>query len=172
MGEEEMLTKIIMDDSLISYEKFLKELAVSNKSDIVANKGLEHAALLLKTIFNTAQSNVDIFCGTLRSDLSRTEDYYNSLKDCIERGVKVRVIFTGENTQMVPEMIRTLFDSHRENVETKHIHFDALTTHFTIADDRIFRMEYDIDNFKAYASFNDKEYTSTLAEIFNRAWAQ
>ena len=170
MGEE--LKKITMNESLTSYEKFLKELAANNKSDIVANKGLEHAALLLKTIFNTAQSNVDILCGTLRSDLSRTEDYYNSLKDCIERGVKVRVIFTGKNTKMVPEMIRTLFDSHRENVEIKEMPSSALTAHFTIADDRIFRMEYDIVNFKAYASFNDKEYTSTLQEIFNTAWAQ
>lgn len=161
---------------LQEYEDWLQNLADKRMCTPVFNEGKEHAAILLKTIFKNADKYVYIYCCCLRDELTGIEDYHEALEAYIKKGKKIHVLLNDPNVDLNRPIFQLI---GRENIkildETKIELIDKAlnkqNVHFTLADDCIYRMEYDIENFKALASFNDKRVGEVLKNAFERAWA-
>ncbi len=162
---------------LQEYEEWLQKLAEKKVNAPVFNEGREHAAILLKTIFEHACEYVYIYCRCLRDELTGIEDYYEALKNYIQKKKKIRVLLNGTESEI--DENRPIFqligrDNYRiltkKQTEQMEQTLNKQNVHFTLADDCIYRMEYDIEHFKALASFNDKNVGLVLKNAFESAW--
>jgi len=171
------LDNIERTEELTRFENWVNELAASNSSTLVFNDGQEHAAILFGTIFGTTKEKVCIYCDNMCSMVTATADYYNALEACKKRGVEVRILLDTMDKKVLDQPIFCLVnkqedvkfvpDDKRGYIKKK---LNGLDVHFTVADGKIYRMEYDIKNFKAIASFNDPEMSNTLTTVFDEVW--
>ncbi|MDE5702282.1 hypothetical protein [uncultured Bacteroides sp.] len=162
---------------LQEYENWLQKLAVKKLNTPVFNEGREHAAILLKTIFEHANEYVYIYCCCLRDELTGIGDYYEALKSYIQKGKTIRVLLNGTKSEIderrsIFQLIgsdnyKILTKEQREQIEKK---LNKQNVHFTLADDCVYRMEYDIEHFKALASFNDRNVGAVLKNAFESVW--
>jgi len=162
---------------LQDYETWLQNLATNKINTPVFNEGREHAAILLKTIFEHASEYVYIYCCCLRDELTGIEDYYKALQNYVQQKKKIRVLLNGTKAEIdesrpIFQLIgrdnyKILTKKQKEQMEQK---LNRQNIHFTLADDCIYRMEYDIEHFKALASFNDKNVGLVLKNAFESAW--
>lgn len=162
---------------LQEYEAWLQGLAAKRVNTPVFNEGREHAAILLKTIFEHANEYVYIYCCCLRDALTGIEDYYEALKNYIRKKKKIRVLLNGTESEIDED--RSIFkligrDNYRiltkKQKELMEQALNKQNVHFTLADDCIYRMEYDIEHFKALASFNDRNVGLVLKNAFESVW--
>lgn len=176
-----IMGKIYMTPALKEYHERLQETAQNRRDTLISNDGVEKAAVLLSTIFDNANDHVNIFASSLRSELTDYDIYRDALDDCISRGVKVRVLLGDQDARDKSKTriyLEELSKKEGSNVELRsgnqyvvdmeeHIHDDA---HFTTADGRMYRIEYDIDNFKAVASFDSKALVEVFDSAFDAVW--
>ena len=170
------LSSIERTEELTQYENWIKDLAASDSSTLVFNDGQEHAAILFGTIFRTAQKRICIYCDNMCGIVTGTTDYYNALAECKKRGVKVNVLLNSLDADVSKQPVFNLIDKN----EVKLVPADKcgyiqsklnnLNVHFTVADGKIYRIEYDIEKFKAIASFNDEKMGDTLTKVFDEVW--
>ena len=171
------LSSIERTEELTQYENWINDLAASDSSTLVFNDGHEHAAILFGTIFRTAKKRICIYCDNMCGIVTGTTDYYNALAECKKRGVKVNVLLNSLETDVLRQPVFNLIDKQNEvklvpagkedYIQTK---LNNLNVHFTVADGKIYRIEYDIENFKAIASFNDEKMGDTLTNVFDEVW--
>lgn len=160
---------------LQEYEAWLQNLADKKQNAAVFNEGKEHAAILLKTIFEHAENYVYIYCSCLRDELTGIEDYYKALEGYIRKGKEIKVLLNNPDVDLNRpifsvigrENIKVLTEDQKKSMEKA---LNKQNVHFTLADDCIYRMEYDVEHFKALASFNDKSVGLVLKKAFEGAW--
>lgn len=164
-------------EDLNQYEIWLRNLAKSDSSTIVFNDGKEYAAILFRTIFDAATKDVCIYCENMNGEVSETFDYYNALKDCKGRNVKVRVLLNTSDKSVLDHPIFNIVDKQTDvKFVTDDMHeamkkkLNNLDVHFTVADGKIYRLEYDTNHFKAIASFNDEMMSKELGTVFDEIW--
>ena len=164
-----------MEEELKKYAERMQFLADKRLNSPVFNEGREHALILLKTIFSTAEDYIYIYCAQLRDELSGNEEYYEALENFKKKGKTLRIILSDADVDLNrnifkligAENIRILKSEQKTMMEDNLNHLKA---HFTLADDSIYRLEYDIENFKALASFNDKKIGMILKNAFEGVW--
>jgi len=179
------LTPFFPSNELLEYKEDLITAASAQSDVMFSNSSVEHAALVLSTIFNEAKKEVNIYGGMLRTQLSSLSVYADSLRECIERNVTVNVLLSGDAETFSP-MARWLVNLNRENVHVYHNPTanrfisnslieeesggnNCPNYHFTIADGRMYRLEYNISEFKANASFNFPPMVEKLEAAFDAA---
>lgn len=159
-----------------NYREFIESLAKNDQETFFVNSGKDHAEIVLSTIFNSTKSKLRIFANSLTSDLASSEKYINSLKSYLEKGGELLVLLQ----KFEPESNKKLFDfftyfqyKSPGKIQIKQSSVSLKNTktekyiHFTIGDDKIFRLEEDIEKYKAFGSFNDKKLSESLIQKFD-----
>ena len=163
-----------MTSQLERYRDVLVSAAKERAETPIFNEGKEHAAILMSVIFDNAENYVDIYCNALNPELSMIDVYYDSLKNCLDRGIKVRLALQSNEAQIDDGAI-ALINAKKDNVkiltpeENSRIQqlLGNINVHFAISDERTYRLEYDPANFKATSSFNDPLIAKALQKAFN-----
>lgn len=168
------------------YKKYIESLAVGSESIEFYNSGPEHAAIVLSTIFKTARQYVRVYCANMLSEtVSNSEDYLQAVDEFLDRvpvvanqNPPLQIIFSNpiEDAFKRTPIYRILW-KHQAKVQIKCINrevggikYKGIPAHFTCADDRMYRLETDIVNKKAFGNFNDPQGTIIIKNAFNGWW--
>lgn len=168
------------------YKEYIESLAAGSESVEFYNSGPEHAAIVLSTIFKTARRCVKVYCANMLSEaVSNSEDYRKAVDEFLERFTVVdnqnpplQIIFSNpikDAFRRTP--IYEVLYKHRNKIQIKsinagveNIRYKGIPAHFTCADDRMYRLETDIVNKKAFGNFNDTQGAMVVTNAFDWWW--
>jgi hypothetical protein len=161
---------------LQQYKEAVRSLADTKDSHVFTNSGKDHAAIVLSNIFRTAKNQVRIFACNLNGDISSQDEYLRGLYFYIGRGGTISLLLEEQppvtskaydairqysNLYPSKVSIKRLLPEQREKLKTPN------SVHFTVADDRMYRVETDTTNYLATCSFNDTDFSVTLRSLFD-----
>lgn len=164
------------------YRKQIEYLAKNKIRRTFLNTDEEHAAIVLTSIFESAQTIVRIFAGNLCHHVGTTPGYIESLSDFIDRGGEVRMLLNDCNDQDISNSNLFKRLAYYKSIDkpicikktTKKVYLtkdpEKKEVHFTVGDNSSFRLETDIAKRSAVGDFNNeiaKKYASFFDEIFN-----
>ncbi|MCL6103769.1 MAG: hypothetical protein M1292_14990 [Bacteroidetes bacterium] len=161
-----------------TYQNRVHDFAEKSDPFIFTNDGIGNAVIVSKEIFDHAKENVYIYCGQLNKKLTSDQLYFNSLISFLESGKKLKVLVSEIDGEYSPALQRVIEKSKVTNqVECRYLENNAdinshftfngnNNVHFTVADNKSFRIEFDPKEYKAFCSFNNIEISGKLTSIF------
>jgi len=165
------------------YREYIKDLAKNDKNVVFYNSGPEHAALVMATIFKNAKDTVRIFAGNFSGEISSQPEYRSTLESFLGKGGKLKVLLEKEklddgNEPKLFDILRFYSIINHKNIELRKRaqkvyrvdetkENDSHEVHFTVADDKMYRVEDDTKLFTAFGNFNDPEAAKHLISIFD-----
>lgn len=168
------------------YADFIRGLAEAGSPQLFTNGGIEYASQLMAVLFENTNKEARIFCQGFKPDLIKTQPYWGALRAYLDKKDKtLRVLVeTDEYAQGEPvlllksEMAKRKDDSIQIRVASKNTideiynKLNGGPCNFAIFDDDKFRFENDPDGYKAFGSFNKKDYANVLIKIFDEAFGK
>lgn len=160
-----------------NYEDMVEALAKSGSPDVIDNSSAEHAAILIKNMFNYATVCVDLFSGCLTKSVYERQDIKDAGRSFIARGGKVRILVQDENSDEFlkdHEFIRSVksaCDDGKDGNFTVSKLSPAIgkdiKAHFLVMDKRAYRYEPDKLKHEAVACFNNPDIALSLSGLFD-----
>ncbi len=150
------------DMSLDNYRSQVREFAIRRDGELFLNSGAEYARVVVKSLFDRASTSLDLYTGGLSSDV-----YDQSLFDNLltVKGIKpsaIRIVLSeGEGHEKNMELISYLAS---RGIEIKS--FRETGGHIAIADNAMYRFEYDIEKKQAMCAFGTSEKRPAKLEQF------
>lgn len=164
--------------TLEEYKKYILDTANNGTYSVFYNSSKEHASIVMGTIFKSAQNNVRIWAGKLNGDVSSDDYYLSELKNFLERGGKVKIILD-ESSDEINLKLKNILALYQfltpESIEIKTTDvrvgltgdIDYKHVHFTIGDDRMYRLELFPNKYTAKGNFNDAKTSSDFIRVFD-----
>lgn len=165
------------------YREYIKDLAKNDKNVVFNNSGPEHAALVMSTIFETAKKRIRILAGSFSGEISKNDEYRRTLEKFLSHGGNVQVLLDKkkfdslEKEPKIFDILRFYSIVNPEQVSIRKYNTpvvrsekgasDVHEVHFTVADDKMYRVEDNIDTFVAFGNFNDEKTAKSLNTIFD-----
>jgi phosphatidylserine/phosphatidylglycerophosphate/cardiolipin synthase-like enzyme len=167
-------------EELIRYENKVKSLANTKSNELHYNSGADHASIVMESIFDTASEEIKIFAGNFNEEVCQKpgERYIQSLKRYLLKGVKIKVLLNDSGSIGQKNLVLSLLkryssnDFYKDNISVKTTNKtvsrdDFKNIHFTVGDNRMYRLEYDTQSFLAEFSFNREEKSKSLSLEFD-----
>jgi hypothetical protein len=157
------------------FKELISRLEETKSELVFPNDGPDHAEILMSKIFDSTKNEISILSGALGSPLTSRPNYLKSLRNLLERNVRIRVVLVSKNDSNEESEALKLLKSKGIpikvlNEEEKKAYlkmFGGLEKHFCFSDEIKFRFEYNPKEYKAFASFNNREMVSDLSKIFD-----
>jgi hypothetical protein len=173
-----------IEDFLRRYTDYIEELAKNKSPQLFTNGGIEYASQLMAVLFGNTNEEARIFCQGFKPDLITTQPYWNALQEYLENRNKVLKVLVETDEYVLSEplqLLKTEKDKRGDDTiqvklatkeTTKEIYdkFNGNPCNFAIFDDNKFRFENEPDGYKAFGSFNRKDYAGVLIAIFDEAF--
>lgn len=163
---------------LLSYEKGVDFLIENNDSTIHYNRDIEYSMIVISKLFDVAREEVNVLNGNFNSLIcnNNPNNFLTKLERFLILGGKINVLLTKysetENNQTINLLKQFASDKfYKGKINVKHmkkcpINANGEEFHFTVADEKAFREEYDIKQFSAKFSFNNPIESKRLNQIF------
>ncbi len=165
---------------LEEYREFIQMLSETSDSRIFLNKGPEHAKVVLEQIFKQSKESVRIFAGNLTRVVGDDADYIAALSDFVQNeGSSVRILLNDYKEELAKEsklyMRLAYFKSKGKDIVVKSTNAkpyrksdpEQKEFHFTVGDEKAYRIETDIKERKAEGSMNRTETAAPMAAFFD-----
>jgi len=162
---------------------YIKYFANIQSTKIFDNSNANHAVAVFRVLFETAQGIVRIFARDLCCDITNTNEYVDALQKFIkEKNGIVKILLerrpsdTELETLHIFDMLRNIGKNYeiKETIERATLKYGGLEPqqiNFTTGDDSIYRLEYNIDEFKAKCCFNSEKVTGRLNTLFDKSFS-
>jgi len=143
------------------------------------NPGSDHAEAALVFVYGTATKSIKIFCEDMNSSKIPSQSLLDNWWEVVRNpDIKVEVIAeVPDKDSPRLNILREYNDSEYSNalysLDTEAYNNALLKIkgnqpfHYTIADGRVYRFEFDTVNHKAYLNFNDTNIYNRLNLMFN-----
>lgn len=179
------------------YREFVQYLSRNKVSKEFLNSDQKHALEVFVELFRGAQSKIRIFAANLCGDMEDGEEdtdylvnkqeYISALSDFIERGGEVNIMlnrFDADKALRSNVMKRLFFyltttefkDKIHIKSTSKKFHYTddpaKNEVHFTVADDRAYRIETNIKERAATCNYNNSVMAGALITIFDNAFSE
>lgn len=164
---------------LKEFNDTVRYFAENNSPNIIENEGEGHAALLMSAIFDYS-TKLKMLSGSLSRQLTEKDTYFSSLVKFIDRHDSELKLLLEEMPEEAErsKSLNYILDNIGKNVIVKiisdHSSLEALKeknngnkVHFSLGDEKIYRLEYSPEEYKADASFNRPKENSMLLNIFD-----
>lgn len=162
-------------DYIEDFKKDIDEKAREGAIEEISHSGEEESAIILGTIFKYAKERVRMYVGDFNGKISNNEYYLEQVTNFLEDGKRLDVIVKNLHSKNPSDVYNkiSLYDSFSDNVNLIHADItlpkEDEEIHFTIGDDKLYRIELDIDNYFGVACFNDRDRAVNLSNIFDKA---
>lgn len=160
---------------LDAYREMVKDLAWRRSGEPIFNASMEHASVVVQTLFSTAQESLSILTGSLNprvygreavvteAKLFLTISHRNSLRIILENDSEI-------DRRRHPLLIAcSNFTNIELRVAPPEVQ-DRYDFHFLVADADCYRLEGDKNRPLATARFGDAEGAENLNRIFDILW--
>ena len=162
------------------YRNFVASLAAGDGINrVFLNSDEDKALVVLVELFKSAKSIVRIFAGSLYHHVGNKSEYVIALSEFIEKGGELRILLNNYNEEFAkssnlykrlayyksqgkPVFVKTTNSRpyRTEDPEKKEVHF-------TIGDEKAYRIETDIEKRTAECNFNNPDIAKTTADFFD-----
>lgn len=156
------------------YAEKIFSLAQDKKNEIFYNSSAEHAIVVHQALMKTAEKYVCIFSSSMCSEISNNTEYISYVRKFLEgnKDRYIRILLTDYTDEFLQTKIAKLFAHYPQQVQVKkydgNVYYKNVPAHFTVTDDRAFRLETDIEKHMAFGNFGSKEQACTLKEVFDK----
>lgn len=171
--------KIPSTPDIEAYIKNVEYMACNHISDFFYNSGPFHAGIVMQNLFKSAEKYVNIFAGDINGTISSY--YIDEMGEFLtnNKNSHLTILLENEPSSTAPILSKLKYLTQISNLETR-IKIGVVTNkdaiikqndsvvHFTISDDRMYRLEEDTENYFAKVNFNDPSKTLELKDIFNK----
>lgn len=148
---------------LEAYERIVSRLSDS-KSDIVYyNSGKRHAEIVIKNILYSCKNTLNILTGSTNSLIF---EYTESIERILFNGGNISAIVNEVDYKFDNSQIYKLTKDYPKNLKLFSISIPQ-KYHYIVSDNKTYRFEYDIEQYKAEFCFNGPERSA----IFNKHFA-
>lgn len=159
----------------VFYRQAIEQLAENKKNEQFFNSNAEHARIVLSTIFRYAEQTVDVYCGGVDSVVSGQQEYLDAMESFLKRNGKLRILFVEKEDDSTKDLpLRKLVDQFPGQVVMKlsgvRYCVKNKPIHFTVADQKSYRLETDIEKRMAFGNFNDPDWGEKLTNLFDEAF--
>lgn len=163
-----------------NYKDFVMALSVSGENKTFLNSDEEHALEVLVRIFQTAQKEIRIFAGCLCHHVGNKQEYIIALSEFLERGGSLKILlnkFDKEKAKTSGLYKRLAYYKEKNYPvivkESQALPYftedpDKKEIHFTVADDKAYRIETDIEKRTAECNFNNPNLAKDMTTFFDK----
>lgn len=173
-----------IEEFLTRYTEYIKGLAKEESPKLFTNGGIEYASQLMAVLFNNTNEEARIFCQGFKPDLITTQPYWDALKEYLKDENKVLKVLVETDEYVLKDPLQLLkAEKNKRGDDTIQVKLASKDTikeiynklngnpcNFAIFDDNKFRFENEPDGYKAFGSFNKKDYARVLITIFDEAF--
>ena len=169
-----MVTMIEAKRSIYAEEIF--KLAEEKENRVFYNSSAEHATIVHQALMKTAEQYVYIFSSGMCTEISNNNDYCNAARNFLvgDKSRKIKILLTDYSEDFCQMPIAKMLFEYPIQVTVKkypgNIYYKNSPAHFTVTDDRAFRLETDIKNHMAFGNFNSPTQAIALKSIFEKAF--
>lgn len=161
------------------FKNMVSRLATMGENRVFLNSSEEHAIVVLSEMFKVAQENIRIFAGCLYEHVGNSPEYIQALSDFIERNGTVKILlnkFTADEAKKSNLFKRlAYYQAIGHSVEVRITEAkpylakdeDKKEVHFTIVDEKAYRIETDIEQRAAACNFDGKALAKSFATFFD-----
>ena len=160
------------------YAEKINKLAENGGTNAVFyNSNERHAAIVLHALVKNASDYIKILCCNMCTDVSNNQDYLNALDSFLSgnENRKIQILLVNYNDIFIKQPIARLLARYSGQVSVKRmvdtntdICLNGRPVHFTVSDNRAFRLETDIEKKMAYGNFKDEYNAQILCSVFER----
>ena len=157
------------------YSEHLFDLAKNKKNEVFFNSSFEHAKVVHQALAKYAEKYIDIYSRSLCSEISNNQEYCQSIQRFLESSQEnqIKIILTDYDAAEFKEKpIAKILANFPNQVYIKsyngEVRYKGNPVNFTVTADRAFRLETDIENYKAFGNFNSPEQATVLRENFDK----
>lgn len=160
------------------YKNEILALAVNKTNQIFYNSSEAHAEIVHQAIVKTAENYICIFSGSLCTEISNNTQYCELMDQFLAGNPqrRVRIVLTDFNSYFKNRPLFDVFRKHKEQVEMRSfqgsVRRNGNPVHFAFADDRMFRLETDIEKHMAFGNFNSPEQVKSLKSVFDNVFGR
>lgn len=148
-----------------------------DKADLVFyNSSPEHAIIVHQALVQNADNYVYIFSSSMCTEVSNNPEYCEIVKRFLSgsENRQIKIILTNYDDGFPEKPIAKVLALFPEQVEVKRfdgkVEYKGSPVHFTVSDDRAFRLETNIEEQMAFGNFNSPEQARDLKEVFEKAF--
>ena len=167
-----------MFDNMNEYKNAVTNIAAKGENNLLHNAGNDHALIIFENIFKNAQKEILISARDLtNSEVSNKEEYINSLLSFLDHNAdsKLYILVSDfqesyKNFDLYKKLANSI--AYKENrIKIKNSNgfqftSGGITIHFCVADNRMYRLETDVQKRTAICNFGDEETANKLANAF------
>lgn len=150
------------------FEKIVETCRRKSLNRDIDNSAWSHALILFKNFFLAAKEvgeNVDIVTGNLNPEFYGNLSSY--AQECLEAGLKVRLIVLEKNTQLTNNPFAKLIAAHKNGSIYMPNQDNLSVPHFILVGNNKYRFETDHAQTKAVANFNNPNMGGFLRVLIN-----
>lgn len=165
----------------MEYGEAVKLLADTQSERVFKNKGADSAVIVLTELLNHAKEEVLIFSGNIKGNVTNSEQYSQAIINYLNNTPGIIKVFVereleGNNNYKVYQTLKDysgpdkrvlIKKANPEFIEEVESFFHN-KYHFLVADNCMYRVETEIDTFKAIVSFNSPAFSKKLSDLFNK----
>lgn len=173
-----------IEEFLKRYTEYIKGLAKAKSPQLFTNGGIEYASQLMAVLFENTNEEARIFCQGFKPELITTQPYWDALQKYLKDENKVLKVLVETDKYAQNEPLQLLKETKEkrgdESIQVRVASDDTIKEiydklsgnpcNFAIFDDNKFRFENEPDGYKAFGSFNRKDYAGVLITIFDEAF--
>ena len=165
----------VLNKNTKEYYETIDECSKKDIDLLISNGQPKHAKYLMETIFNKAEKKVLIFTGHLNDYIYGNDDdklVNNVIVFLDKQNTSLQIIIQENIEEDIIKAKKIIAFAIEKNLTNKIQIFvgnDAIrniNAHFAIADDIIYRLEYNHEKTLAEANFNDPATNKELLKIF------
>jgi hypothetical protein len=160
---------------MADYATNIERLASGKINEIFYNSCEAHALIVLKNLIRNAESYVKSLCGNMCSEISNDEEYLNIVENFLRNNPqgKFSILFDSYEEGFLEKPIAKLLSKFSSQVEIRQlksgrIMYQGSPIHFSVSDDRAFRIETDIEKKMAWGNYNDIGKANVFSSVFDK----
>ncbi|RLA82874.1 MAG: hypothetical protein DRG78_05985 [Epsilonproteobacteria bacterium] len=161
------------------YNTAVEFLAQNSINSEFLNKGSKHAAVVIGNMLKNSEQ-IRLFSGTLDDEVTGIENLKKELENFIKENKKIYLLLESipKNPSPALKLVMNYANTHPNNAKYKIIEQSFINNlksnfklgnalHFAVGDDKSFRVETDMKEYKAICNFNNRVIASKLKNIFD-----
>lgn len=178
-----------MEKELQEYREYVHYLAENQIDEVFYNSDEDHALIVLTELFEHAKERVRIFAGSLAGSIGDEAKYVSSLTRFIGRGGRVQILLNDFDAERAKGSTLYFYlynmqksQKHKGRIEVKQTPRKItmagskdggdVPVHFTLGDDRAYRLEVDIEKRESRCNFNSADgLVGKMAKAFDNMFA-